>query len=232
MSLQSLFAVDSAARTAFAEKLIEDSAPNTDFYLLLVLSILIVVPGLLLNNVAVVIGGMVVAPLLSPILSFGMGVVTADFRLLRRATRTIVFAVLLAILAGFIMSLFSTGHELNAEITSRSSMSIAYLVVAIASGAAASFAIIKPTLSATITGIAVSVSLLPPIAVVGIGLAFGDWSLAVQALALFSVNFVGIVFSSIIIFSLSGFSRQKRAVEKKLVKEEKQLQQQQKQHKV
>ncbi len=231
MNIQTMFTIDQATRDESVKKLLADSQPNADFYLLLILATLIVVPGLLLNNVSVVIGGMVVAPLLSPILSFGMGIVTADFKLIRRSSKTIMAAVLLAVAAGLIMSLFNSGQGLNAEITSRSSVSVAYLVVAIASGAAASFALIKPAISAAITGIAVSVALLPPIAVIGIGLSLGAWSLAAQAFALFAVNFIGIVFSSLVIFSLYGFSRAQRTVEKKLVKEEKELKQEQKQMK-
>jgi len=218
-----LFTIDVKDRKAAVDNLIAVSAPNGDFFLLLVLSVLIVVSGLLINNASVIIGGMVVAPILSPILSMAMGVVLADFKLIRRAARTVLVSLLLVILFSAVMTLFYPSRMLNVEILTRSQASLAHLVIAIASGIAAAFALAKPNLSATIPGIAVSVSLLPPLAVTGIGAAMGDWRLTSGSLVLFLVNLIGIVLASTVVFSLLGFYPLRKQAEVILKEEEKQI---------
>jgi uncharacterized hydrophobic protein (TIGR00271 family) len=214
-----IFCISQQARKQAVDHLIEQSCPKFDFFLLLVLSVLIAVPGLFLNNAAVIIGAMVVAPFLNAILSLALGVTIADFNLIVRSLKTLLLAILIVIFASFIMSLFYHGADLNGGILAGSSPSLSYLIVAIASGIAASFALVRPNLSVTLPGIAVSVSLLPPIAVTGIGLAFGSIGLVTGSLALFGLNLLGIIFSAIVIFSLFGFYAARKESEKKLEEE-------------
>jgi uncharacterized hydrophobic protein (TIGR00271 family) len=223
MKRPDIFAITQQERKEAIDSLIEQSSPKFDFFLLLTLSIFIVVPGLFLNNAAIIIGAMVVAPLLSSILSLALGVTIADFNLIIRSFRTFIVAIVIVVIASFIMALFYHGAGMNGEILARSSPSLSYLLVAIASGIAASFAQVKPNMSATLPGIAVSVSLLPAIAVTGIGIGFGDLSLITGSLALFGLNLLGIVFSAIVVFSLFGFYIARKESEKKLEEEEKEL---------
>lgn len=221
MQRPKLFRLTVSERKDAVERLITDSAPSADFFLMLALSVLIVVSGLHMNNAAVIIGGMVVAPLLSPILSMSMGVVMADFRLIARGSRTMLLSAIMVIAFAAIITLFFPDRALNAEIVSRSSASLGHLVIAIASGVAAAFALAKPNLSATIPGIAVSVSLLPPITVSGVGIALADWNLTSGSLTLFLVNFIGIVLAATVVFSLHGFYPVRNEAEEKLTEEEK-----------
>ncbi len=220
MNKPEIFAISQCDRKKAIDDLIEQSSPKFGFFLLLTLSILIVVPGLFLDNAAIIIGAMVVAPLLSSILSLALGVTIADFNLIIRSFRTLLIAVAITTMASFIMSLFYHGALMNEEILSRSLPSLSYLIVAIASGIAASFALVRPNMSATLPGIAVSVSLLPAIAVTGIGIGFGDLHIVTGSLALFGLNLLGIVFSSIVIFSLFGFFVARKESEKKLEEEQ------------
>lgn len=223
LSRPKLFTLTVGERKEAVDDLIDASAPNGDFFLLLVLSVVIVVSGLLINNVAVIIGGMVVAPLLSPILGMAMGVVLADFKLIRRSSRTMVISALLVFAFSIVMTLFYPSRGLNSEIMSRSTASLAHLIIAIASGIAASFALAKPRISATLPGIAVSVALLPPLAVTGVGVAFVNWELMIGSLTLFLVNFIGIVLASTVVFSLHGFYPVRKQAEVLLKQEEKEI---------
>ena len=182
--------------------LLEESVPDADFFVLLVLSSFIVVPGLLINNAAIIIGGMVVAPLL-------VWLYDAVF-----------LSVGLVFLGALLMALFSPDRIVNAEIEARATVSFAHSVVAIASGVAAAFALVKPKISATVTGIAVSVSLLPPLATAGIGASMLDWRLVSGSIGLFLVNCLGIILAATVIFSLLGFYPERKQTERKLKTEE------------
>jgi uncharacterized hydrophobic protein (TIGR00271 family) len=220
MKRPNIFAITQQERKQAIDSLIEQSSPKFDYFLLLTLAIFIVVPGLFLDNASIIIGAMVVAPLLSSILSLALGVTIADFDLIIRSARAFAIAIAVTIAVSFVMTLFYHGATVNGEIVSRALPSLSYLIVAIASGVAASFALVRPNLSVTLPGIAVSVSLLPAIAVTGIGIAQADAKLITGSLALFGLNLLGIIFSAIVIFSLFGFFVARKESEKKLEQEQ------------
>lgn len=207
-------------RKAAIDRMLEGSSPTAEFFLLLALATAIVVPGLLVDNASVIIGGMLVAPLLLPILSLALGVALADFRLIRRSLVTIGMASALVVGASVAMSLFHPGRSLNAEILSRSEVSLTYLIIAIASGAAASFAFARPNLSAALPGVAVAVALLPPLSAGGVALSLGAVGVFIGTLSLFAVNLLGIVLSALVVFSLFGFYPARREAELRLKEEE------------
>jgi uncharacterized hydrophobic protein (TIGR00271 family) len=216
------------------QNLITESSPRRDFFIMIGLSILMATFGLLLDSVAVIIGSMLVAPLLYPLLSFSLGVVIADFKLMGRSIYTIVRSSLLGItLATLTTLLFSVrGFELTNEIIARTQPSLDWFFVAIIAGAAASLAALKPQLNARLTGVAISVALIPPIAVIGIGAARLNWAVVQPALILYLLNILGVIFASTIVFSMLQVQVQKKVVakavkkdEKTIAKEEKQAQQ-------
>jgi uncharacterized membrane protein len=118
------------------QNLITESSPRRDFFIMIGLSILMATFGLLLDSVAVIIGSMLVAPLLYPLLSFSLGVVIADFKLMGRSIYTIVRSSLLGItLATLTTLLFSVrGFELTNEIIARTQPSLDWFFVAIIAG--------------------------------------------------------------------------------------------------
>lgn len=210
------------------KRLIEESTPRDDFFLLTVLSVLMAVFGLLLDSVAVIIGSMLIAPLLSPILSLSLGIVMADGRLMVRSFMTVAKAIAWAIPAAAVITLlFSSqaglGPELNGEILSRTEPNILAIAVAVVAGAAASFALIKPQLSATLPGVAISVAIIPPLAVTGIGLARFDLAMMTDSFILFLINAVAIVFASMIVFSLMNLYVKRGLAEKVIDHEDRAL---------
>ncbi len=189
------------------EGLIAESTPHHDFFLMVVLSVLMATFGLLINNTAVVIGSMLITPLLSPILGISLGIVMADTKLIYRSFFTVIKSIGFAIPASAIVAIIAattskTTMGINTEILGRAQPTIIFAAIALVAGLAASFALIKPHLNAALPGVAISVALIPPIAVTGIGIATLDLSLAVNSFVLFVINAAAIVFASMIVFSL------------------------------
>ena len=209
------------------ERLITDSSPRSDFFLLTALSVLMATLGLMTNSVSVIIGSMLIAPLLSPILSVSMGIVMADPKLMSRSFITILKAMAVALPAAAVIALFFTGLRPaaigNSEIVTRIRPDLASVAIAFIAGLAASFALIKPQLSATLPGVAISVSLIPPLAVTGIGVASLNWGMIAGSLTLFLINAAAIVFASMVVFSFVRFYTKQPVAQRALEKETKEL---------
>lgn len=199
------------------ENLIVESTPRQDFFLMVVLSVLMATFGLLINNTAVIIGSMLIAPILYPILGLSLGIVMADFKLISRSFYTLLKSMVFGIAAAALIALFfSQGYEAPLV-----EPSLIYVMIAIIAGLAASFALIKPQLSETLPGIAISVTLIPPLAATGIGIAKFDWNVISDSFVLFMVNAIGIIFASMIVFSLMHLYIKRMDARKAIKKEEK-----------
>ena len=201
--------------------LIQESHIGRDFYFLLVVSNLITTLGLVIGNAAVIIGGMLIAPLLSPILALGLGIVTANQESILRSTSVILKSIgivlLLSTLTAFLVGVPNTK---NLEIVSRIKPTLPFMYIALLSGIAATYSWARPKLSATLPGVAVVVALLPPLATTGIGISELNREILTGSFQLFMVNLIGIAISSAIVFSLLGF-HQMRWIEKKEIDKEK-----------
>jgi len=203
------------------EGLIEHSTPSSDFFLLVVLSVLMATFGLLTDDTAVLIGSMLIAPLLYPILSLSMGIIMSDFSLVGRSFNTLLKTMILTVGTAAIITLFFTpnGAEYTHEILARTRPSLIVAAIGAVAGFAASFAMVKPKLSETLPGVAISVALIPPLAVVGIGLARLDVATVFSALSLFGANALGAIFTSMVVFLLMNFYV-KRGLAQKVVHDE------------
>lgn len=204
------------------ERLISASTPSQDFFFLVILSIITATFGLLLNNTAVIIGSMLIAPILFPILSLSLGISISDAKLISRSFYTLIKSIAFGIFASTLITLLFSNNltEMTPEITSRTQATLPYIVIAIAAGLAGSFALVKPKLNETLPGIAISVALMPPLAVVGIGIARFDWTLVSGSFLLFLVNMIGVVFASMVTFSLMNFYVERGKAKESIEKED------------
>jgi uncharacterized hydrophobic protein (TIGR00271 family) len=190
----------------------DESRPDFGFFLLTVLSCIIATQGLLVNSPAVIIGAMLVAPLMSPIIGLGLASITGDSRTLRDATSALIRGALLAVLMSFLITLsnrflpFIVLQELPSEVVSRTHPGPIDLGVALAGGIAAAFAMAMPDISAALPGVAIATALMPPLCTIGIGLAMGRWDVAAGATLLFITNTITIAFASSLVFYGLGFS--------------------------
>jgi len=195
--------VSEADKSKAVKQLIEASTPKFDFFFLIILSVLMATFGLLENSAAVVIGSMLIAPILFPILSLSLSIVMSDYTLIGRAAGTLMRASILGLGASFLAALFfGTGDALTVEILQRTTPTLISVAIAIVAGFAVAYTLAKPELSETLPGIAVAVALIPPLATIGIGLAALNWSVVAGASVFLLVNIVGIVFASMLVFSL------------------------------
>jgi uncharacterized hydrophobic protein (TIGR00271 family) len=194
------------------EKLLFDRYPRRDrlvrFFVLLLLSAVIATYGVISDSVASVIGAMIVAPLMTPIMAVSLSIVSGDGHNIVRSllivaagTAAVVgFAFLLAgILAG------SVQIEGNSQIVARVSPRLIDLIIALASGAAGAFATGREDVSDALPGVAIAVSLVPPLSVVGICLSAGSYGDALGAFILFLTNFLAIVVAGLIVFAMMGY---------------------------
>jgi len=194
-----------------------NARPDIDFYTMMALSTAIATLGVLLDSAAVVIGAMLVAPLMSAIIPLGLGVVQGDARLLRLAAKSTIRGVLIAVMIALVIGVIVPGERVTAEMASRASPSLLDLGVALASGAAAAYALSRKDMSASLPGVAIAVALVPPLAVVGLALAQSEWSIAGGASLLFATNLVAIAAMGGFVFLLLGFQPEPDRRERMLV---------------
>lgn len=176
-----------------------------DFYILISLSAAIATLGLMQSSAAVVIGAMLVAPLMSPILGLGHAMVRGYLRQMRRAATSTLNGIGIAIGVGAVFPLLFPGTPPTAEMLARGAPSLLDLGVALVSGAAAAYAVSRPSVAAALPGVAIAAALVPPLCVVGFGLGASETALAGGALLLFTTNLCAIVLSSAAVFLMMGF---------------------------
>lgn len=211
---------ETSSKERAVHQLIEESHIGRDYYFLLTISTLITTLGLLIGNPAVVIGGMLIAPLLSPILALGLGFITTNQESIIRSLLIIVQSVGTVIFLSFVTAfVLGVPDPTNSEISQRIIPSLPFMYIAILSGVAATYAWANPKLSATLPGIAVAVAVLPPLCTTGIGLSLFNREVVAGSFQLFIINLFGIAASSAVVFSLLGFHQMREVEKKEIVKE-------------
>ena len=218
MSFISRFqAIDEKQKIKAVRQLIKDSTSDFDYFLMLTLSVLMATFGLLAGSETVVIGAMLLAPLLAPIIVLALGVSMSHHPLILRSLSTIGYSVLFsvgaAVVGAFLFSVGNLDGGVNAIILARTQPSLLYFIVAIISGFAVTYTAVRPNLSSTLPGIAVAVALIPPLAVMGIGVALLSPDIIAGSSLMFLVNVSGMVFAGMVTFSLMDVHYEKDVAE-------------------
>lgn len=179
----------------------------TRFVSLMMLSTAIAVFGILGDSTAVVIGAMLVAPLMFPVLGGAAAIVMGWPRRIVSRALLVAAGSLLAVLLAAAISFLIPGRAtpLPAELMARTSPNLLDLGIALAAGAAGAYGQVRRHASDVLTGVAVAVALVPPLAVVGITLQLTEWQLALGSTLLFLANVVGIVIAASATFLAAGF---------------------------
>lgn len=178
---------------------------SVDFYVLMTLASFIAVLGLVLDSGAVIIGAMLVAPLMSPILCLAHGIVQGNMLLLRRGASTTVKGVAVAIGVATIFSLLLPVHKAPAEVLARAHPNLLDLLVALAAGSIAAYGASRKSIASALPGVAIAVALVPPLCVVGYGLGTSRFLVAGGALLLFATNLAAITLAGATTFLMLGF---------------------------
>ncbi len=182
----------------------------TRYWLLLVLSAVIAAAGVVADSTATVIGAMIVAPLMTPILGTVLAVVLADRTNLVRCLGLVVAGAAAVIAVAWLVGLtvdLPVTSDTTSEVGSRVTPRLIDLVAALATGAVGSIALARDDISDTLPGVAIAISLVPPLAVVGLTLESGATDDAVGALLLFVTNVSAILTMGLLVMSLYGVSR-------------------------
>lgn len=195
----------SERRATVAADMSAAARPSVDFFVLIILSAVIASLGLLQNSAAVIIGAMLVAPLMSPILAIGMGMAIGEPKTLGGGAEATAKGVALAIFVGALVAMTSPLQTATNEIMARTAPNLLDLMVALASGAAAGYAISRKEVAAALPGVAIAAALVPPLCVVGYGLGTSQLSIATGASLLFTTNLIAIILSAALVFVALGF---------------------------
>ncbi len=207
----------------FQDDLLEESTLDLNFLVLTIGSCAIATCGLLANSAAVIIGAMIIAPLMLPIRGIAFGALEGELELMRRGGIAITVGTLIGISLACLLGLGLGLSTYGSEVWARSQPTLLDLGVAITAGGISGFAKVQPKLSSALAGTAISVALMPPVCVVGLGLASVitqarspelaqlDWSLSQGAFLLYLTNLVGITLACMVAFLVAGYTPLSRA---------------------
>lgn len=189
-------------------------AKRSGFWVMLTLSALIAVAGIVTDSTATVIGAMIIAPLSTPILGIGLGIVSGRGRLIARSVLLVLAGLALVVALGYLFALTlpnPTSVLSNSQVTGRTAPTLGDLLAALATGLAGSIAITRRDVGDVLPGVAIAISLVPPLAVVGVCLGSDAAGLALGALVLFASNVVAMVITATVVLTVAGYSREAAA---------------------
>jgi uncharacterized hydrophobic protein (TIGR00271 family) len=185
-------------------------AKISQFWVLLVLASAIAAGGVIGNSTPAVIGAMIVAPLATPIYGVALATVTGSRKNLGASLILLVEGIMVNILVGVLIGLITFNRmplTVNPQITGRTAPTLLDLTVAVFTGVAGSFALVRRDVSNILAGVAIAISLVPVLAVVGITLGSGAWGMAWGAFLLFLTNAAAIIVSGVVVFTAAGYQR-------------------------
>jgi len=179
---------------------------SVPFVLLVTLSTILATFGLFLNSTPIVIGAMILAPLMGPLVSMSMGILRNDDKLLIAALQVLALGTGLTLFMAAMTTIILPYEQATNEILSRLQPNLLDLGVAIVSGVAAAYAHARESIQKSLPGVAVAVALVPPACVMGVGIGWLDWSIISGAGLLFLTNLVGIILAGTFTFLCLGFA--------------------------
>jgi uncharacterized hydrophobic protein (TIGR00271 family) len=191
-------------RKDLVERIAVGATGGIDFIMMMLLASTLASLGLLEGSTAVVIGAMLVAPLMGPLVAAGLALTQGNLRMFREAIAVCGLGIVIGLGAALFFGAVNPGFEPSMEIEARGDPDVLDLIIALASGMVAAYAMGRPNLAGTIAGVAIAAALLPPLAVIGIGLTNDRMFVAGNAAILFATNLVAIILGASMVFRLLG----------------------------
>ena len=191
-------------RVAVLEKVAGEAHWNGRYAFMTLMSAGIAVLGLLLSSPAVVIGAMLISPLMGPIIGLGFGLATFDSAHIRQASLALALGVVLAVLFSALVVLMSPLQNVTEEIAARTRPNLFDLMVALFSALAGAYAMIRGR-EGTVVGVAIATALMPPLSVMGFGLATANTTVLAGSTLLFFTNLMTIAVAAAVMARLYGF---------------------------
>ncbi|MCX3058829.1 DUF389 domain-containing protein [Streptomyces beihaiensis] len=183
------------------------SPSSTRFWGLLVLASVIASAGVVGDSTATVIGAMIVAPLMTPILGSALALVLADRSQVVRCALLVLGGALAVIAVGMVLGWIAAPPDdfaSNSQVASRISPRLIDLLAALATGTVGAFALVRSDISDALPGVAIAISLVPPLSVTGLLLTVGRYHDASESALLFATNVAAIVATGTVVFLVYG----------------------------
>ena len=199
-----IWVVGGVDHAAVLDQISEDSGWSGRYLFLVLISASISLLGLLMPSVAVLIGAMLLSPLMMPIIGLGFGIATLDFREVRRAATALGLGSAVAMILSVVLISLSPVQTITSEIAGRTQPTLFDLLVALLSAVAGAYALIRGR-GGTVVGVAIAIALMPPLVVVGFGIATWNWTIFSGALLLFITNAVTISLTAALVARVYGF---------------------------
>lgn len=199
-----IWVVGGVDHDAVLRQIAEDSGWSGRYAFLILVSAAISLLGLLMPSVAVLIGAMLLSPLMMPIIGLGFGIATLDFAEVRRTGTALLAGSAIAILLSVVLVSISPVQTITSEIAGRTQPTLFDLLVALLSAVAGAYALIRGR-GGTVVGVAIAIALMPPLAVVGFGIATWNWTVFAGSLLLFTTNAVVIALTAALVARVYGF---------------------------
>jgi uncharacterized hydrophobic protein (TIGR00271 family) len=196
--------VDTVDQASVIAERREECALTGRYLFMLAMSAAIAILGLLLSSPAVVIGAMLLSPLMGPIIGLGFALAIGDFGWMRQASRTLAIGTAMGVLLCALMVMLSPLQTVTSEIAARTKPNLFDLLVALFSALAGSYAMIRGR-EGFIVGVAIAIALMPPLAVIGFGIATLNWTVFSGSLMLFITNLTTIALVAAVMARLYGF---------------------------
>lgn len=185
----------------------EGARPSESYIILMILATVLATLGLFSNSAPVIIGAMILAPLMSPIIAMSMGVLRVNERnLLLEGFKAVGIGVAVAISCAVLMTWLTPLRSINSEIAARLNPTLLDMGVAVISGIAGAYAHARAQVAKSLAGVAIAVALVPPLAVCAIGIGWGNWRVFSGAGLLFLTNFFGVILAAAGTFLVLGYS--------------------------
>ena len=221
---ENILFVKTSEKLQTTEELIQESKLSQSFYFMLVFSSIIVASGILLNNTVIILAGMLISPILKPILTLALSVAIFNLKLFIRSVIILLVSIFLIIIISFILTTVYPSALLRFNPVFNIDFNILYFLIDIFAGMAATLAWTKKReMTELLSGTAIAVSLMPPLSWMGISIFSKSYPVFLQSFNIFYLNLISIFLGSVIIFLLSGFKLKKVAdrVEEELKEENK-----------
>lgn len=186
--------------------LMRESRLSLNYLMLVIGSCVIATLGLMANSPAVIIGAMIVAPLMLPIRGMAMGALEGNLVLFRTGILSIIVGTGIGVGVSFLLGRLVGLPEWGSEVLARTQPNLLDLGVALAAGGIGAFARVRKEISDSLAGVAIAVALMPPVCVIGLGLAHADWSTSLGATLLYATNLLGIALACMVTFLAMGYA--------------------------
>lgn len=194
------------SRHEIVSKIGDVSKISKEYYSLLFLAALVASIGIWLDDVALIIGSMIIAPFLAPMISFTFSIAVMDMNLSKKSLKNLIMGILTVLLLSIMLGSIMHVSPDNPQIASRMHIGLQNIVIALCAGLVGTLSILIPEISSTVVGVMIAVALMPPLVAFGLMIGSGYYVEAIPILILFTVNIIAVNFSSAVLFHIYGIT--------------------------